>query len=300
MSSDLPWGTPGQSSKTPQYSNPTKKRTRDESSLVETSDCNSEASHDLTPNSPDSVYRKIIPHVDSLPGPATMANTQTETLFEKKLSEGMKKSLEKDASQETDVTGDLPKRKFLRRETSSGTTTAKVTSSAESSKAAPEDPVIDEYSRVLGVGWTKIGEDPDVVASMRGCARYIDRHYPVRGSEIIIKSKSLDAYLVKTDLGYFLFKEDLSRGGLVALGWQDTLARLQNPSFDFEGLDTALAQKTPEGSTLSDPEVGDSDTSMSVGNGGDVGDGEDSGYGEDVEDGGNGGDVEDVEDVEME
>jgi hypothetical protein len=128
-------------------------------------------------------------------------------------------------------------------------------------KSAPTDPTIDESTQALGIGWMRISEsDTDLQAAARGWAKYIDNHYPedVHGAKILLKSKGLNAYLVGADEGFFLFREELSEGRLVARIWERTLANLMmgggNVHFEGETL-TAQAASASSPSVTMDEKV---------------------------------------------
>ena len=110
----------------------------------------------------------------------------------------------------------------------------------------PQDLAIDQFTHLLGVGWASVGDEPDTQAAARGCAKYIENHYPLAKSEILSKSKGLDACLVKTNHGFFLFKEDLSEGRLVGSSWEACLANLQCSPLVFESEETLKAVRTPD------------------------------------------------------
>ena len=112
-------------------------------------------------------------------------------------------------------------------------------------KSCPVGPVIDNITIMLGVGWSRVSGDQDVLAAARGCARYIERHYPLSAAKILLKSKALDASLVETREGYYLFQEDLNQGRLVSKYWDTCLANLKNSSdITFEGLETLYARRS--------------------------------------------------------
>lgn len=113
-------------------------------------------------------------------------------------------------------------------------------------KSCPVGPVIDNITIMLGVGWSCVNGDQDVLAAARGCARYIERHYPLSSAKILLKSKALDASLVETGEGYYLFHEDLNQGRLVSKNWDTCLANLKYSSkITFEGLETLYARRSP-------------------------------------------------------
>lgn len=113
-------------------------------------------------------------------------------------------------------------------------------------KSCPVGPVIDNITIMLGVGWSRVNGDQDVLAAARGCARYIERHYPLSAAKMLLKSKALDASLVETREGYYLFQEDLSQGRLVSTIWDTCLANLKySTDIIFEGLETLYARRSP-------------------------------------------------------
>lgn len=113
-------------------------------------------------------------------------------------------------------------------------------------KSCPVGPVIDHITIMLGVGWSRVNGDQDVLAAARGCARYIERHYPLSSVKILLKSNALDASLVETREGYYLFQEDLNQGRLVSKNWDTCLANLKNSTdITFEGLETLYARSSP-------------------------------------------------------
>lgn len=138
------------------------------------------------------------------------------------------------------------RRKFQRHDMLKGTLGKKpVTNLAASLRSDFKDPAIDQFTRLLGVGWAQIGEDKDVRAAARGWAKYIENHYPLSAVNIVLRSKGLEACLAEAEGGYFLFKEDLSEGQLVGCNWETCLANLQRTPVVFEGSEALTAVRTP-------------------------------------------------------
>lgn len=173
--------------------------------------------------SPDAIYGEGVARINPLTGLAPTVETQAGTWFEDQLEKKLKDKL----VPMTDSDDELPKRKLPRRDPSSDAVIAMNATSTDSPKAAIAEPTIDQYTHMLGVGWTHVGEGSGLLAMARGYGRYIDNHYILNDSKVLLKSKSLDAYLVKADQGYFLFPESLLQARLVARTWEDTLANLQ-------------------------------------------------------------------------
>ncbi|KAL6715244.1 hypothetical protein ACLMJK_007508 [Lecanora helva] len=113
--------------------------------------------------------------------------------------------------------------------------------------AGLQTPQTDPYSQALGVGWTKMPDDPDTLAAVRGYCRYIENHYPLTGVEILTKSASMDSYLVRTTQGYYLFDDNLTEGKFIAKDFETTLELLKPPTLRFGGA-TLRAADAPSSS----------------------------------------------------
>lgn len=85
------------------------------------------------------------------------------------------------------------------------------------------------------IGWVPLGNDPDFLAATRGHCRFIDKCYPLTNPEIALKNKGKEEYLVKSGEGYYVFKESLKEGRLVAQDHGETLARLQENDVRYDG-----------------------------------------------------------------
>lgn len=215
--------------------------------------------------SPTAMYGEGMTRVNPLTGTATTAETQTGTWFEDQLEMKLQPDVEETAVQMTDSDRESPKRKVQRRGTSSIGDVAMAANPAKSPKTTVADPTIDQYTHLLGIGWTHMGEDSGSVAMARGFRRYIDNHYPLTDSEILSKSKSLEAYLVKSTQGYFLFPEDLTQARLVARTWEETLANLQSSPVRFSWAQPLCAARTPDTDRQSGNNIGHSSLAVEVG-----------------------------------
>jgi len=135
-----------------------------------------------------------------------------------------------------------PRQKYQRRESS----TVKAASSPQATIVEP----VDHFSHLLGVGWTRIGSDPDTQAATRGWARYIENHYHLSDVDILLTIKTFEgACLVcarnGAQKGYFLFSEDLGQARLVAYNWDICVERLQSSLVRFETEERLMAASTP-------------------------------------------------------
>ncbi|KAI9863735.1 MAG: hypothetical protein M1824_006332 [Vezdaea acicularis] len=112
-------------------------------------------------------------------------------------------------------------------------------------KSHPVEPTVDDFTLLLGIGWTRLPTDPDIQAAARGWARYIENHYPLNGTCILLKSKALESYLVGAKEGFYLFHEDLGEGRLVGTTFETVMANLRCAPVAFEGGDSLRAIGTP-------------------------------------------------------
>lgn len=150
------------------------------------------------------------------------------------------------------------RRKFQRRNMNSGFDAKgiylKVSNAPMSGNS---EPAVDQFTRLLGVGWARISDDKDMQAAARGWSRYIENHYPLSAVSIVLRSKGLEANLAETKDGYFLFKDDLSEGQLVGSDWETCLANLQRKPIAFQGSETLKAAR------ITTPLSGSSSSSIS-------------------------------------
>ena len=206
--------------------------------------------------SPTAIYSEEVPRINPLTGAATTVETQTGTWFENQLEKRLRTDVEAKAMQMSGSEGESPKRKMQRRDTSSSSDVTELSNSNGSAKSTVADPVVDKYTHLLGIGWTYVGENSELAAMARGFGRYIAKHYPLTDLEVLLSSKSLESYLVKTSEGYFLFQEDLASGQLVARTWEDTLANLQCSPVRYSWAQRLFAARTPETSRETDNGTG--------------------------------------------
>lgn len=107
-------------------------------------------------------------------------------------------------------------------------------------------PIVDDFTFHLGIGWSRISEDEHIQAAARGWARYIENHYPVNDAKILLESRGLQSYLVETAEGYFLFAENLRQGRLVSKTPERALQNLKLSPPVFDGLTTMETAETPK------------------------------------------------------
>lgn len=107
-------------------------------------------------------------------------------------------------------------------------------------------PVVDDFTLHLGIGWSRISEDEHIQAAARGWARYIENHYAINDVKIRLESRGLQSYLVEANEGFFLFGEDLKQGRLVSTDPTRALQNLATSPPTFDGSDTLNATETPK------------------------------------------------------
>ncbi|CAG8366230.1 unnamed protein product [Penicillium salamii] len=120
--------------------------------------------------------------------------------------------------------------------------------------APPNEPLVDDATRLLGIGWQRVSADDDMAPAVRGWTKYIDNQYSshLHSSQILIKSRALNAYLVAAtpvsglSPAFFLFTEDLTQGQLVASSWEACLQNLRSTPIIFEGAAPLAANDRPE------------------------------------------------------
>ncbi|KAJ2971667.1 hypothetical protein NUW58_g9353 [Xylaria curta] len=114
-------------------------------------------------------------------------------------------------------------------------------------------PIVDNFTLHLGIGWSRISADEHIQAAARGWARYIENHFPITNVRIQLESKGLQSYLVEASEGFFLFAENLRRGQLVSKDVNQTLAHLKSTPPVFEGLEVMTAAESPRPVDTSSP-----------------------------------------------
>lgn len=110
---------------------------------------------------------------------------------------------------------------------------------------SPAQPIVDQFTLHLGVGWRRISEDQHIQAAARGWARYIENHFPVSSAIIRLESKGLQSYLVEASEGFFLFSEDLRQGRLVSKTAESAMRNLKCSPPSFDGSETLIASTSP-------------------------------------------------------
>ncbi|KAJ5773970.1 hypothetical protein N7457_008866 [Penicillium paradoxum] len=120
--------------------------------------------------------------------------------------------------------------------------------------APPTEPLVDDATRLLGIGWQRVNTAGDMAPAIRGWTKYIDNQYSshLHDSQILIKSRALNAYLVAAtpnlaaSPAFYLFSEDLTQCQLVASSWDTCIQNLRNSPIIFEGAIPLTATDRPD------------------------------------------------------
>ena len=248
---------------TPISTNPSRKRSRDESAF-ESADA--EGSYfpslvqQVSTSAPipeeEPIYGEGMVLLNPRTGLAISADSQTGTWYEEKAE---KEALVKEVQAIDTANQFRPKipasRKSMRLSQSSikldlANMMAQQTAPASPPKTANTStyPEIDEATLALGIGWTRMSnEDESIQTAARGWGRYLENHYArhIHGARILLKSSGLNAYLVGCQEGFYLFSENLLEGKFVARTWENCLANLQAQPMVFEGHEVLGAERTP-------------------------------------------------------
>jgi len=242
-------------SMTPISTNPSRKRSRDETAFDLGDDGSYFHAAEVKPPAPipeEPIYGEGMVLINPSTGIALSADSQTGTWYEEKADhETLKREIEA-----ANFRPKLPtSRKSVRLSQSSInaglegfiTNNAPINAPASPPKTASSHPEIDEATMALGIGWTKISSDESIQTAARGWGRYLENHYArhVHGAEILLKSNGLNAYLVGCQEGFYLFSENLLEGRLVSRTWEACLTNLRSQPIIFEGGETLTAERTP-------------------------------------------------------
>ncbi|KAF4125948.1 hypothetical protein GMORB2_1194 [Geosmithia morbida] len=141
------------------------------------------------------------------------------------------------------------RRRDLQNDAKAGGLTMTIASPTTSGMGEPSptttEPVFDNVSLHLGIGWKKMSDDEHVQAAARGWARYIENHFPVTDACIRLESKGLQSYLVESSEGFYLFSENLHQGRLVSTNIEGAIRNLQSSPPIFDGADILTKADSP-------------------------------------------------------
>ncbi|KAH8892515.1 hypothetical protein GQ53DRAFT_125551 [Thozetella sp. PMI_491] len=116
---------------------------------------------------------------------------------------------------------------------------------ASASSDALPHPIVDDFTMHLGIGWSRISDSEHIQAAARGWARYIENHFPVNDTKILLESRGLQSYLVEASEGFFLFGENLRQGRLVSRDAERALQNLKSSPPLFDSDNTMEAAESP-------------------------------------------------------
>jgi hypothetical protein len=176
------------------------------------------------------------------------ASSQTGTWAEEKVEEEQQQAQAELANNRPE----LPRHKSQRLD-SSATSMAEENSLptgptvASSPSKMPNEPAVDMFTIHLGIGWSRLSDAEGVLAAARGWAKFIENHYPVSNVRVRLQSKGLASYLAEANEGFFLFKEDLKAGCLVATSLDQTFENLRSvpPIMDGQEMHLSTMESQP-------------------------------------------------------
>lgn len=178
------------------------------------------------------------------------ATSQSGTWVEEKAAQDHSRKLEEATILQEKLSQERPslrsnKSQRLDLARSTDSTTSGVNIEHDSSTKGPSQPVVDDFTIHLGIGWAQISTDEHIQAAVRGWQRYIENHFPVTGAKIRLESRGLNAYLVEAHEGFFLFANDLREGRLVSRDAYCALQNLKSSPPTFDGSETITAAESP-------------------------------------------------------
>lgn len=236
--------------------NPSRKRSRDETAFRDAEETSyfsfPPSAQDVEPPPPipeEPIYGEGMTLLNPSTGRVLGVESQTGTWYEEKVDqEDMRQQYEQEQVQMTRPR--LGARKSVRLSQSSiraalDTGTNRLPVTLPPSQGSTD---IDEATIALGIGWSQVAsDDPDMQAAVRGWERYLEVHYPLQmqNATILLKHKGLEMYLVRTQGGFYLFKDDLSQGQLVSKDWHTCLRNLQVSPPTMEGQELLQAERSP-------------------------------------------------------
>ena len=237
---------------TPISTNPSRKRSRDETTFEAELIGSGFPSQQVNTPAPvpeeEPVYGEGMTLLNPRTGLSISAESQTGTWYEEKVET----QLHTPAASEQDFGQRMPTRKSVRLDSTvplpRQDDLAAAVAPASPPKTLPDQPEVDDFTLALGIGWTKVAsDDPDTQAAARGWARYIENHYAryIHGAEILSRSKGLNAHLVGCHEGFFLFSDDLLEGRMVARRWETCIQNLRVHPVAYEGQEILKAASTP-------------------------------------------------------
>ncbi|OBT53689.1 hypothetical protein VE04_06906 [Pseudogymnoascus sp. 24MN13] len=103
-------------------------------------------------------------------------------------------------------------------------------SSSPTRQSPKRGPTVDDYTMHLGVGWSRISNDVDMLPQSRGWAKYIENHFHISSPKILLQSNGLASYLGKRRRdGSFSARTWRGKAGRDVVG-QDVLVPVAEPA----------------------------------------------------------------------
>ncbi|KAL3482332.1 hypothetical protein BJX99DRAFT_216840 [Aspergillus californicus] len=251
-------------------SKPSRKRSRDDVAAEDSPSDKVSAPPVRTPSPQEEpIYGEGMKLINPRTGLAISAESQTGTWYEEALEKSMASVSRTNASsqasrkvQRMDPSApsldDIALQRIQRQvnESDSDDNCRVLDFSSRSNPFSSDEPLVDDATRLLGISWQRVhaNNDTDMAAAVRGWKKYIDRQFSsyLADSEILMKNRALNAYLVSARPiiplagfaqmpAFYLFKNDLTQGQLVASSWESCLRNLHSSPIMFEGAEVLTA-----------------------------------------------------------
>ncbi|KAK4122531.1 hypothetical protein N657DRAFT_646244 [Parathielavia appendiculata] len=200
-------------------------------------------------------YGPVITLIKKSAGYIPEVNSQSGTYLEERAADGEARKAEaarlaqaQSAQSRPSLRGHKSQRLDMTSEKSSSCGSNPTREAADRMTASPDSlaqPVVDEFTIRLGIGWRRVSDDRYIQAAARGWARYIENHYPLTNVKVYLESRSLEAYLVEATEGFFLFAKNLRQGRLVSATAEGAIPNLLVWPPVFDGPETIHASDPP-------------------------------------------------------
>lgn len=205
----------------------------------------------------DAIHGAGIPVINPLTS-VRQAEEMSGSWLVQKLEDSLKLTEEEQASG-SDAENEMPearRTKAPRRQRSPGTASEGSHGATGVLDEISPDVDIDPYMMSLGVSWCTVAHDADSTAAARGLSRYVERHYPLSDVKFLAKNRRNETILASSNGCWYLFKEDLSKGRLVAsYSWESAVRRLNQNPIEYEGEEDLVASSEPDAVERKSPET---------------------------------------------
>lgn len=158
---------------------------------------------------------------------ATSRRSQIQTHFEEQTEQQQQHQSSLAHQSSTSGEGAEGRRKFQKQEPIQSANTTSDSGLVGRIPSTLEDLFHESMTIQLGLGWKRISRDPDMQASARGWAKFVERRYPIDDVKILAKHTD-GSFLGEARKGLYIFAHDLSFGAFIANLWTDCVTEFQS------------------------------------------------------------------------